>query len=116
MSSQEFNALHIIHVAAALMLVGYTFFAFAAAPERRKHVLTMSGIAALLMLATGFRMWQAQFNFVLAGWVIVKLVCWLGIASISGMAFRRREHAGLLAGITLTLGLIAIAMAYLKPF
>jgi hypothetical protein len=116
MSSQEFNALHIIHVASALMLMGYTFFAFAAPPERRKQVLAMSGIAALLMALTGLRMWQAQFNFVFAGWVIVKIVCWLGLAAIGGMGFRRREHAGRLIALSLLLGLVAVSMAYLKPF
>jgi len=116
MSSQEFNALHIIHVAAALMLMGYTFFAFAAPPERKRHVLTMTGIAALLMALTGLRMWQSQFNFVFAGWVIVKIVCWLGIAAIGGVAFRRREQASLLAALTLIFAVLAVTMAYLKPF
>jgi hypothetical protein len=116
MSATEINLLHIVHIASALMLVGYTFLAFAAAPERRKQVMMLSGIAALLLLLTGLRMWQGEFGLVLAGWVIVKIICLLGIAAIGGVGFRRREITGTLAVVTLLLGTIAIAMAVLKPF
>ncbi len=98
------------------MLVGYTFYAFAADPARRKGVLALSGIAALVMLLTGVRMWQAQFDFAVRGWIIVKMVCWLGVAALAGIGFRRRDQAGLLAFIALALTTIAVAMAYAKPF
>jgi uncharacterized membrane protein SirB2 len=115
-SALEFNLLHVIHVAAALMLVGYTFYAFAADPAKRKSVLALSGAAALLMLLTGVRMWQAQFGFVLAGWIIVKIVCWIGLAALAGIGFRRRAHAGTLALVAIVLATVAVVMAYVKPF
>lgn len=116
MNAPEYNALHIIHVAAALMLFGYTFYAFAADPSRRKLVLSLSGLAALILLATGLRMWQSEFGFAVAGWIVVKIVCWLGLAALSGIGFRRRGNPGVLAAIALALGTLAVAMAYTKPF
>jgi hypothetical protein len=116
MSSPEFTLLHIIHVASALMLVGFTFFAFAADPSRRKMTLMWSGIASLLVLLTGFRMWQGTFAFAVAGWIFVKIACWLIISALAGIGFRRRGSAGALIIVTLVAGATAIAMAYAKPF
>ena len=75
-----------------------------------------TGSAALVMLLTGLRMWQTVYNFAPAGWLVVKFVCWLGLAALSGIAYRRRAQAGLLAWIALTLVVVALAMVYFKPF
>jgi hypothetical protein len=115
MGPQEFNTLHIIHVLAVLGLTGATFYAFAGAPESRKRVLMWSGIASAIVLLTGLRMWQAVYDFH-GGWVVVKLVCWLGLSAISGIAYRRRGATGLLILITLVLLATALAMVYVKPF
>ena len=115
MNLQELTTLHIIHVLAVLGLTGATFYAFAGAPESRKRVLMWSGIASLLVLLTGVRMWQAEYNFH-GGWVVVKLVCWLGISALSGIAYRRRRVTGLLILLTLALLATALAMVYVKPF
>jgi cytochrome b subunit of formate dehydrogenase len=111
----ELIALHVLHVAAALVLVGYTFYAFAAGPETRKAVLIVTGVAALVMLATGVRMWQ-NYRFVLVGWLVVKLVCWLGLSALAGIGYRRREKAGLLACFAIIFAVTAVVMVYLKPF
>jgi len=116
MSSPEFTLLHIIHVASAMMLVAFTFLAFAAEPARRKFTLMWSGIASLLVLLTGIRMWQGGFGFAAAGWVFVKIFCWLLISALGGIGFRRRAAAGVFMGVTLLAAAIAIAMAYAKPF
>ena len=68
------------------------------------------------MLLTGLRMWQAEYGFAPAGWLVVKFFCWLGLAGLAGIAYRRRERAGLLAWIALILALIAVTMVYVKPF
>lgn len=115
MSPSELNLLHVVHVASVVVLIAYTFYAFAAPPETRKKVLITTGIAALLVLLSGIRMWQGMFNFVLMGWVVVKIVCWLGISAFTGMAYRRRQQAALFMGITLILAVIALVMVYYKP-
>ena len=79
MGVNEFIIQHVIHVAAALVLVGYTFFAFAAPQDTRKRVLFWTGGASLAMVLTGLRMWQGIYGFAPAGWLVVKIVCWLGL-------------------------------------
>jgi hypothetical protein len=116
MNINEIIVLHVLHVAAALVLVGYTFYAFAAAPETRKPVLIGSGVTALVMLATGIRMWQGIYHFAPAGWLVVKAVCWLGLSALAGIGYRRRAQAGLLAKVAILLVVIAVTMVYVKPF
>jgi len=116
MNPSEYNILHLLHVAAALVLMGYTFYAFAAPPETRKRTMIWTGSAAIVMLLTGLRMWQTVYNFAPAGWLVVKIVCWLGLSAISGLAYRRREQAGMLAWLALVLAVVAVTMVYLKPF
>ena len=106
---------HILHVASILVLLGYTFYAFAAPAETRKRVLMIIGIATLLVLVSGFGM-LARMGLGFPGWAIVKFVCWLGLSAVAGMAYRRRQLAGLLMFLTLALAIIAVAMVYLKPF
>jgi len=115
MNSAELHSLHILHVLAVIVLIGTTFFACAAPAETRKRVLMWSGIASLVVLLTGFRLWQGLYG--MAGiWAIVKLVCWLGISAFGGVAYRRREKAKLWIGLTLGLAALALVMAYVKPF
>jgi hypothetical protein len=112
----EIVALHILHVAAALVLMGCTFYAFAAAPETRKAVMIGTGVAALVMLATGIRMWQGIYGFAPHGWLIVKIVCWLGLSALAGIGYRRRKKAGLLAAVAVVLAVTAVTMVYVRPF
>jgi len=116
MNPNESNVLHLLHVVGLLVLTGYTFFAFAGPPETRKRVLAITGIASLLVVLTGVRLWQGRFGFVPHGWIIVKLVCWLGVSALGGMAYRKRDKANLLMTIALVLLVVAVAMVYLKPF
>ena len=116
MNIQELNALHVVHVLAVLVLVAYTFFAFAGAAETKKRVMMITGIASLLVLLTGIRMWQGVFGFHAFGWIIVKIVCWLGLSALTGLAYRKRDKANLLMIVALVLATTALAMVYVKPF
>jgi hypothetical protein len=115
MNPHELNILHILHVSGVLVLFGATFYGFAGAPETRKRVLMWSGIAALVVFVTGFRLWQGAYDFH-GGWVWVKLVCWLGLSSIGGLAYRRRDSVPLLIFLALLFAVTAIAMVYVRPF
>lgn len=116
MNPHEFLALHLLHVAAAFVLMGYTFYAFAAPPETRRKVLMWTGGASLVMLLTGLRMWQGIYDFAPGGWLVVKMGCWLGLSALAGIAYRKRERAGAFAGIALILVVTALVMVYVKPF
>jgi membrane-bound ClpP family serine protease len=116
MSVSELSGLHVLHVGAALVLMGYTFYALAAAPETRKRVMIWTGAASLVMLLTGLRMWQIAYGFAATGWVFVKIACWLGLSALAGIAYRKRERAGALAWVALILVVVAVTMVYVRPF
>ena len=116
MNVSELNALHIVHVSSVLVLTGFTFFAFAGPAETRKRVLAITGVASLLVLLTGIRLWQGHLGFVSSGWIFVKLACWLGLSALTGVAYRRRDLASVLMLVAMTLVVTAVAMVYLRPF
>lgn len=116
MNPQEYNTLHIFHILSALVLMGWMFYGFAAPPATRKKVMIWTGVASLLILLTGVRMWQALPPFSVSGWIVIKLLCWLGLSALAGLAYRKREQAGALAWVAIVLAATAVAMAYVKPF
>jgi hypothetical protein len=116
MNPHEFLTLHLLHVAAAFVLMGYTFYALAAPPETRRKVMMWAGGASLVMLLTGLRMWQGIYGFAPAGWLVVKIGCWLGLAALAGIAYRQRGQAGAFAWIAIILVVTALVMVYVKPF
>ena len=82
----------------------------------RKKVLAIAGVATLLVLLTGIRLWMGLYGTAALGWPWVKLACWLGLSALAGLGYRRRERAGLLMLIALVLATTALAMVYVKPF
>jgi hypothetical protein len=109
------NTYHILHLSSIIVLLGYTFYAFAAPAETRKRVLMITGIATLLVLVSGFGMLH-RMHLGFPGWAVVKLVCWLGLSAIGGLAYRRRAQADLFMIIAFVLAITAVAMVYVKPF
>jgi hypothetical protein len=105
----------ILHVTSVLVLTGYTFYAFAAPPETRKRVMMITGIASLLALVAGFGL-VAKLSIGFPGWLIVKIVCWLGLSALAGFGYRRRGSAGALAAAALLFAFIAVVMVYTRSF
>ena len=109
------NTYLVLHLSSIIVLLGYTFYAFAAPTETRKRVMMITGVAALLILVTGFGMLhRLQLHF--PGWAIVKLVCWAGLSAMGGLAYRRRAQADLFMLIAFALAITAVAMVYVRPF
>lgn len=106
---------HILHISSLLVLFGYTFYAFSAPAETRKRVLMITGVMSLLMLVAGFGL-ITKLRIGFPGWIIVKIVCWLGLSAMAGMAYKRRAQANPLMLVTLALAILAVLMVYLKPF
>src|SRR5215212_10051016 len=91
---------YILHVISVLALTGYTFYAFAAPAETRKRVMMFTGIASVVALVGGFGL-QAKLGYGWPGWLIVKIICWLGLSALAGFGYRRRGAAGTLAVVAL---------------
>ena len=109
------NTYLVLHLGSIFVLLGYTFYAFAAPAETRKRVLMITGTAALLILISGFGMLE-RLHLGFPGWIIVKLFCWLGLASIAGIAYRKRHLADLVMIMAFILAITAAAMVYVRPF
>jgi hypothetical protein len=109
------NTYLVLHLSSIFVLLGYTFYAFAAPAETRRRVLMITGVAALLVLLSGGAM-LAKLHLGFPGWAIVKSVCWLGLAATSGIAYRRRAMADLFMVIAFVLAITAVAMVYVRPF
>ncbi|MBP9912521.1 MAG: SirB2 family protein [Opitutaceae bacterium] len=107
---------HLLHIFALLVLTAHTFMAFANPdPASRKQTLIITGIASLLMLVSGFGLLAKLYANHFSAWVIVKLVCWIGLSALAGIAYRRPQLRGKLALIALSLLLIALVMVYFQP-
>lgn len=114
--TMSYNLNHIIHLTFLFVLVGSVFAAIAAPqPENRKLFLAVSGFCALVVMLSGFML----LGILKAGfpsWVIVKLVCWLVLSALVGMAFRLPEKRTALVFATVLTVLIAVTMVSAKPF
>lgn len=106
---------HTLHVFSLLVLTGYTFYAFAAPAETRKKVLSITGIASLLMFISGFGL-ITKILGVGQGtwpvWVWLKLFAWLGVSALAGIGYRRRAAAPVLMAIALALIFLALYAVY----
>lgn len=107
---------HIFHVLSVIVLVGTTFAAFANPTELvRRKVLSASGVASLIAVISGFGLaGLLKVGFPL--WLIVKIVCWLGLSAIAGITFRQPKKIPALAALTVAMVLIALVMIYFRPF
>ncbi|MCY4600191.1 MAG: hypothetical protein OXF27_09770 [Acidobacteria bacterium] len=112
----SFQFYQVIHLFSAIMLAGVAFAALAnPLPERRRQILILSGVAALLALVSGFGLLGiGRFGF--PGWIVIKLAAWLALAAIAGIAFRRPQQARPLAIVVAVAVLLAVGAAVLKPF
>jgi hypothetical protein len=106
----------LLHVLSIILLTAFTFQAFAApTPENRKRTMMLTGILSLVALVAGFGL-LAKLGYGFPGWVVVKLVCWLGLSAMAGMAFRAPSKTGVLTTASVALLVIALYAVYYKPF
>ncbi len=110
MNSQLFL---LIHVTSVILLSSVTFAAFAAPnPDNRRTFLMISGVLSLLVFLTGFGI----LGGAPPGWAIVKVVCWLVLSGLTGMAFRMTGQIPMLRAVAAVVILIAVAMVIYRPF
>lgn len=108
----------LLHVLSLLVITAQTFMAFAnPAPENRKRTMMITGIAALIMFISGFGMLTInKIPFGATPWIWVKTVCWLALAAMAGIAYRKPEKRATLSYVTLLILAVAVFMVYVRPF
>ncbi|MGV3756042.1 MAG: hypothetical protein ACO1QS_11720 [Verrucomicrobiota bacterium] len=103
-----------LHVASMVLLTAFLFQAFANPdPKNKTKTLCITGLLAFLMLIGGFGL-VAIMKVGFPWWVIVKLVCLLGLASLGGLAYRKPQRIPLLTVVAIALILIAIVTVYFR--
>ena len=106
----------VLHLFSVMMLASITFQALAAPrPELRRPILMRSGVFALLSFVSGFGL-LGTMGFGFSGWIIVKLACWVALAALTGLAFRRPSQSRSLSVIAVLALFLAVSMVVLKPF
>ncbi|HET7535974.1 MAG TPA: SirB2 family protein [Candidatus Didemnitutus sp.] len=109
---------YVLHVFSLIVLTAHTYMAFANPdPVNKKSTMIVTGIASLLMLVSGFGLYSKVYQNVWpGGWLAVKIVCWLGLSALAGLAYRKAHLRGLFSFLGLVFVLIALVMVYFKPF
>ncbi|MBD5782630.1 hypothetical protein IEN85_24245 [Pelagicoccus sp. NFK12] len=105
----------LIHVFSILMLSGSIFY-IAANPQKHKKakMMAINGIVGLVALVGAFGLIAKLGYSYTAGWIIVKLVAWLFLMALAGMAYKKPKGF-VLSGLIVASGL-ALYMVYFKPF
>lgn len=104
----------VMHVLSGFLLTAVTFQAFAApSPGRRKKTLMYSGILAVLMFVGGFGLAaKLGLNIGKESWIHVKILCWVVLAAMAGLAFRMPRLGRVLSLITALAVALAVYMVY----
>jgi hypothetical protein len=84
----------------------------------RRLIAITHGVATFVILLGGFgtlaRLGVSHGS--LPGWILVKLACWVVLAALVALPYRRPELARAIFWFLPVLGGIAIVMAVYKPF
>ena len=113
MNYQLFLLLHLVSV---LLLTGVVFAAFVSPdPEQRRRILMRSGSLSLLVFLTGFGV-MGMLGLGFPGWALVKVVCWLVLSALPGLAFRMTGQRKMLQTVAVVAIVIAVAMVTYRPF
>ena len=106
----------ITHVLSAILLVGFVIAACAdPRPERRRFTMIITGILSLVAIVAAFGLIHKTYGMKMQGWMYGKIVVWLLLAGMSGMAFRRSTIAGVLMLLTVGLAGAAVYLVYARP-
>lgn len=106
---------HFLHVFSIMLLTGATLYV-AANPQKHKKgkMMAITGILSLLALVGGAGMMAVMKYSWGTPWIIVKIVCWLALSAMAGMAYRKSKSM-VVAGTILAAG-IGVYMVYFRPF
>ena len=113
MKAQIYQVLHVLFM---VLLTGFVFQAFANPdPKNKKRTMMVTGILSFLMLTGGMGLLAVQgHSFPWPWWAWVKIVCWLGLTGIAGMAYRKPEKIPVFTAVTIALIATAVIVVVFK--
>ena len=107
---------YFLHVFSIILLTGFTF-AIAANPQKHKKKIMaiVTGIFALIACGGGFGLMAKLHNNNFGqGRVILKILAWLFVSGLGGMAYKKSKFF-IQADLVPSVG-IAVFMVYFRPF
>jgi hypothetical protein len=120
---ETYKVLHILGVLLAFATLGGLALTVANGATKstssvRRLIAITHGVATFIILVGGFgalaRLGVSHGS--LPGWILVKLACWVVLAGLVAIPYRRPELARVTFWFLPVLGGIAIVMAVYKPF
>jgi hypothetical protein len=120
---ETYKVLHILGVLLAFATLGGLALTVANGATKstssvRRLIAITHGVATFVILLGGFgtlaRLGVSHGS--LPGWIVVKLACWVVLAALVALPYRRPELARAIFWFLPVLGGIAIVMAVYKPF
>ncbi len=109
-----------LHVFSIIMLTGFTLYV-AANPQKhsKRKMMIVTGVFSLLALVAGSALVTKLYSSFpgkgwLQGWVIAKIVIWLLLSAMAGMAYRKSKS--LVVSAVVLLAAAGVYMVYLRPF
>ncbi len=110
----------ILHVLSAILLVGFVISACSdPRPERKKMAMIITGVLSLLVLVGGFGLAMKIHGIYnplkFTGWMVGKVVVWILLSGVTGMAFRRSTLAGVFMLVAIALTGVAVYLVYARP-
>ena len=107
---------YFLHVFSIILLTGFTF-AIAASPQKgkKKFMAIITGILSLVALVAGAGLMSKMHNNNWGqGWVIIKILAWLFVSGLGGMAYKKSKSF-VQTGLIVAVG-VAVYMVYFRPF
>lgn len=106
----------ITHVLSAILLVAFVISACAdPRPERKRFTMIVTGILSLVSVVAAVGIIHKTYGMQFQGWMYGKLVVWLLLSGMAGMAFKRSTVAGVLMLVAIALAGTAVYLVYARP-
>ena len=107
---------YLLHVLSLIFLTATAFQAFAAPkPEGRVKHIILTIVLAAAMLTGGFGLLAKVHASQWHTWVIIKLVCWLGLCGVAGHAYRKPGMAGTFRWLVIAFVTVGVWAVYSRP-
>jgi len=107
---------YFLHTFSVILLTGATLYVVANPQKhKKKTMMIVTGILSLIILVAGSGLVSKIYaNNWAQGWLIAKIVLWLGLSALAGMAYRKSKSV-VISATVIIVG-IALYMVYFKPF